>query len=666
MIFLYPQFLFALFALAIPIIIHLFNFRKTKKIYFSNSQLLKNVKEASSAKRKLKHYLILASRLLFIGFLVLAFAQPFIPVAENRGTYNSVIIYLDNSFSTSNQVQSEANALALGINYVNEIVDLYPENTQYIFLNNDFEPSANFFKTAEQVKENSTEIQYSGVTRSFNEIVAKIDQINQGNTAEVYFISDFQKSTYGSLNEMNKDTALMYNMVPLQYSTYSNIFVDSTFLSKPLLQNGQDNQLEVLLSNTGQEAVSDLIATLHVNNVQVASASVDIPPEGRGQITFPLNFNLLDYNECTIEFEDFPITFDNEFYFSLNKADPVTVMEIKDTQATTHVQYVFANESLFNFSSFGVGGIDYSQISRSDLVILNELAEVSASLSSALNDYLSQGGNVLYIPSESSTASAMDFFPKNASVSRTEGASKNELAAPDFSNPFFEYVFEEKNTGIDMPQATNLVTWRNATDNILVFKNGSPYLSVFSNQGKFYILGSPLQDDFTNFHQHALFVPIMYRMASLSKTGTEKLYYGLDQSLISVGLDTVAANYIYKLHGPDQEIIPDQRITGNELLLDIPKDILEAGHYSLILDADTLKKMAFNINRKESVLDQHQGDELVQSFSSHEDVKILDVENVSNFNDEIKENNFGKPLWKYAIIIALLCLFTEVLFLRFL
>ena len=52
MTFLYPSFLFGLFALAIPVIIHLFNFRRTKKIYFSNTLFLKKVKEASSSKLK--------------------------------------------------------------------------------------------------------------------------------------------------------------------------------------------------------------------------------------------------------------------------------------------------------------------------------------------------------------------------------------------------------------------------------------------------------------------------------------------------------------------------------------------------------------------------------------------------------------------------------------
>ena len=47
--FLYPSFLWALLFVAAPIILHLFNFRKFKKVYFSNVSLLKEIKEEIKA-----------------------------------------------------------------------------------------------------------------------------------------------------------------------------------------------------------------------------------------------------------------------------------------------------------------------------------------------------------------------------------------------------------------------------------------------------------------------------------------------------------------------------------------------------------------------------------------------------------------------------------------
>ncbi len=102
--FLYPEFLYGLITLAIPVIIHLFNFRKSKKIYFSSTRFLQSVKKSTSKKLKLKHYLILASRMLFLTFLVFAFAQPYLPGLDKNPQAESVYIYLDNSLSMSGKV----------------------------------------------------------------------------------------------------------------------------------------------------------------------------------------------------------------------------------------------------------------------------------------------------------------------------------------------------------------------------------------------------------------------------------------------------------------------------------------------------------------------------------------------------------------------------------
>ena len=75
--FLYPNFLWAISLIAIPIAIHLFNFRKYKKVYFSDISLLKNVNTQTKKQSKLKHILVLISRILALTCLVFAFSYPY-------------------------------------------------------------------------------------------------------------------------------------------------------------------------------------------------------------------------------------------------------------------------------------------------------------------------------------------------------------------------------------------------------------------------------------------------------------------------------------------------------------------------------------------------------------------------------------------------------------
>ena len=93
-----PHLLYALFAIAIPIIIHLFNFRKHKTIYFSSVRFLKKIKEENKKTSELKNILVLLSRILAISFLVIAFAKPYIPTDSTQNP-NDILLYLDNSQS---------------------------------------------------------------------------------------------------------------------------------------------------------------------------------------------------------------------------------------------------------------------------------------------------------------------------------------------------------------------------------------------------------------------------------------------------------------------------------------------------------------------------------------------------------------------------------------
>ncbi|MGB0178389.1 MAG: BatA domain-containing protein, partial [Owenweeksia sp.] len=102
--FLYPQFFWALFALTIPVIVHLFNFRRYKTIYFSNNRFLQAIQKKSQSFNQLRHLIILCCRLLALALLVIAFTQPYIPAKESGAEQSSyAALYIDNSLSMKTQ-----------------------------------------------------------------------------------------------------------------------------------------------------------------------------------------------------------------------------------------------------------------------------------------------------------------------------------------------------------------------------------------------------------------------------------------------------------------------------------------------------------------------------------------------------------------------------------
>ena len=125
-----PQLLYFLFAIAIPILIHLFNFRKHKTIYFSSIRFLKEIKEYNRKRSNLRNLLILLSRILAISFLVLAFAKPYIPLESQNKTTENIFIYIDNSFSMDAENEN-GRLLAIAKEKARSIINAYPSESNF-------------------------------------------------------------------------------------------------------------------------------------------------------------------------------------------------------------------------------------------------------------------------------------------------------------------------------------------------------------------------------------------------------------------------------------------------------------------------------------------------------------------------------------------------------
>jgi hypothetical protein len=668
--FLYPEFLFGLFALAIPIIIHLFNFRRSKRVYFSSTRFLQNIKKATSQKRKLKHYLILFSRLLFLTFLVLAFAQPYLPSENKNPQAESVYIYLDNSSSMSNQVNGTTTSLNLGIDYINSILELYPTNTSYRLVTNEFAPFSNALKSKTEIEEILTEIRLSTISRTVPEAYSRltsagVQQSNRGK--DIFVITDFQKSTVGSIDQLEFDSLDQVFVAPIQFDQTKNVFIDTVYLSNPFLVANQQNQLNVVLKNYGHEDAEELPLKLFINDIQTASSTLDIAAGSTEDITFEISFNLERVNQCRLSFEDYPVTFDNDFYFVLRLENRINILEVREEQGTSSISQVYANSSLFNHTQQNASNLDYSLIRQSDLVIINSLNSIDNSLSLELSNHIEEGGSMLLIPGRNPDVSSYQQIIPSMRPTALDSLPVS-VATPDLADPFFENIFESTEERFDMPNARPLMTWGGMHQSLLKLRNNLNFLSEMQQQGTIFILSTPLEDQFTNFHRHALFVPVMYRMASLSKKAFEAPYYNINLPTITLQIDSLNQQEILKMQdlNAENEIIPNQRVSVNELVLELPKNTLEPGFYELKGESKTMATFAFNLDKNESNLEQMNMDEINQAFAYQANVTIFDVNDADNFSNEVKKNKFGVPLWKYAIILALIFLLAEVLLIRFL
>ena len=169
--FLYPQFLYALASLAIPIIIHLFNFRKFKTVYFSNVRFLKEVKQQTKAQSELKHLLVLLSRLLAITALVLAFAQPYIPENNQKlADKNAISVYVDNSFSMDAENES-GKLLQTAQQKAEAVAQVYQNTDEFQIITNDLSGKHQRLMSKELFIEQLFEIESSSHTTPISKLV---------------------------------------------------------------------------------------------------------------------------------------------------------------------------------------------------------------------------------------------------------------------------------------------------------------------------------------------------------------------------------------------------------------------------------------------------------------------------------------------------------------
>ncbi len=658
MTFLYPGFLWALFALAIPLIIHLFNFRRTQKIYFSSTRFIREVQETSSSKRRLKHWLVLASRLFFIFFLVIVFAQPIIPAKQQLQAGSTVALYVDNSLSMSAPVDGATRAFDASLIAARAITDVFPADTRYRLLTNDFEPFANTLKTKAEVQEALAKLRLSSKSRRADEVVSRLSRL--GKEQDVFWLSDFQQSTFGTLTPLDSNTR--FHLVPFQITATSNIYIDTVFLDNPFAIGGEQNKLSLRLVNDGKTDRTQLNVRLVIDGLQVGTVNTDVPANSNALVSFVLTSSQQRIQKALIAFGDSPITFDNEFYLSLSFANRIKIVQIAERQSASVVEKLYANNQLFDLISYYSTNINFSQLTQADLVVINELERIDAPLQMALKSFTDAGGTVLLIPAANPDITTYQALLP--SIVKAKQETLQELARPDSRNPFFTNVFQEQPSKMAMPLVKNSIQWGDDRQAILKQQDEQPYLSFLPTQGKLYVLGGPLQSSYGSFLNHALIVPVMYRIAAYSRRNEQPLYQLLSQPLVSVNSDSLSENKLISLKGKTQ-VTPSQRVINKQVLLDLAGLDLEAGHYEAIVDSDTLSTLAFNQTKNESMMKFLNEEALINYFGGQADVYNITSSSADAMTGVLKENYQGTSLWKYALMLALLFILIEVLLIRF-
>lgn len=667
--FLYPAFLFALLTLIIPLLIHLFSFRRYKKVYFSNVQFLQEVQQQQASRRNLKERLILAARMLALTFIVLAFARPYINGNNDDdaiGKQQVVSIFVDNSHSMET-LNREGSLLDEAKQKAKQIAAAYPINSRFQLLTQDFEGRHQRLLNKDEFNDAVDPVKISSQSRNISQINERqqsLINLQGGVSARFYFISDFQKNIIAG--EVNKLPAI--NIVQLKANTLPNVAVDSAWLLNATHRPGESEKLVVRLRNYAEKKAIKIPLKLTINGAQKAIGSFTV--DARSAQTDTLSFSGLQagWQRGQIQLQDNPVTFDNNFYFAFNVKKQQPVLLVTGGTPNKYLSALFAADPFFKVSQTGDGNVDYSALANYPLVVLSDVDAISSGLAQQLKGYVAKGGNLMFFPSANGNVASYQSLlqPMGASYPQALVTGDAKVSAINMQSPVFKNTFEVAPQNPDLPQVKKYFKLAGGTktgEYLMKLQTGDVvWQSSASGSGKVYVSALSLDESFSNLPVHALFVPVVLRVALLSGRDMP-LFHTLGSN---EGIETVpmqaSEKELVKLIKGKQTIIPDVRQQDGSTLLYLPGQLHETGLYDLKKGDSTAAVLAFNDNRAESDLEYLTANELSKLTGGKGKVLTGDAVNTANI---AVTTNSAMQLWKLCIILALVCLAAETLLVRY-
>ncbi len=236
--------LWALTAILIPIAVHLFNLRRYKLVYFSNTNILKNIQQENAKTKKLKYWVVLSLRCLFIIALVLAFAFPYHPTEQvNLDADDMVVgVYVDNSMSMK-ALSDKSTLLEDARESARNLVRQCPPATRFLLMTNSFEIRNEYPMNQEEMLDQLDRMSLDGPPVRLNEVMDRFVMLRQHHgfgPSALFLFSDFQTNTV-DLSDVQQDSLMRVFIVPIQAEIQSNLSIDTLWIGSPVVQPGLAN-----------------------------------------------------------------------------------------------------------------------------------------------------------------------------------------------------------------------------------------------------------------------------------------------------------------------------------------------------------------------------------------------------------------------------------------
>ncbi len=636
----HPEILNFLFLLIIPILVHLFQLRRFKKEYFTNVKILKELSVQTRKSSTIKKWLLLATRLLLLAALIMAFAQPFFLSKDNKNVTNELYIVLDNSFS----MQSKGKNGELLKRAIQDLLQHTPEAQNFSLVT----CSQNFWNTdIKSIQKELQNLSYSPNAFNLDQLLTQINSRKTAFNKDVFLITDAVGLQQKQLKGFDKTSNVNF-FIP-KSEQQNNVAVDSVFINQTL---NNFYEISVKLSAYGDDLKPTPIA-LYNQNKLVAKTIISFDSKTKIQ-----NFTIpkADFHGY-VSITDNSLDYDNNFYFTISKPQKTQVLAIGEVQKSEFLRRIYT-ENDFVFQTSEVAQLDYNAIEKQDAIVINEISEIPQALQTTLKNFVQKGGNLIMIPSEKQNVASTNVFLKdfgNIQFKNIDNTEK-QITKIAFNHPLYANVFEKKADNFQYPTTKTAFNISATNPAVLSYADQNPFLTAIQNPlSNVYVFAAALNKQNSNFQNAPLIVPTFFNMAqSLKKTGVTAINIGNKTPFLVEG--NLGKDEIAEVKGSEETFVPIQQLLDKKIKLtfnDLPNF---AGNYGIFSKKNLLQNISFNYSRTESKVG-------IDNESILDDFKIQN--SVESFFENLQINRTDNQIWKWFAIFALIFLILEIFIQKF-
>ena len=675
--FLNPFLLLGLAAAAIPIAVHLFNFRRPDRVDFSTLRFLREIEATAMRRVRIRQWLLLALRTLAVVCLALAFARP--TSMANAGVFEegaarSLVLVLDNSRSMTLRDAQGAlldQAKALGATVIDATGSGDERTVSPVARPLEYRPAP--FQTTGPALDALDATPALAGAEALTAAIARAGSLLDGAAhprREIVVVSDLQAATFTDSTSAALPEGISVTLLSVGARRQVNTAVTDVRVVSQIIEPGRPVQIEATVTRFGGRP-GTVGASLVLDGQRVAETAVDVVPDVPVRVPFTVTPPARGWLGGEVRIEGDDAEWDDVRYFALQVPPPPRVLVVRGEGAradlVTLALGVAAEAGGLVLNEIAEGSLPGADLADLDAVVL--VGPTSVSDPGRLAGFVAGGGGLLAFPGDQAEAlnpvlASLGAGRIDGTVGVTDGETIGRTTSLLLDHPLFAGVFDAANPTPEAVDLRKIARYRpgGADETTLIdTQTGVPLVQeIRSGEGRALLFGVAPDLAWSDLPQRGLFVPLLYRAAAYLAAGSSVADAGtLDREGGSIRVEGVEAGTALRLIGPDGVALPPaQRTVPGGVVLDVG-EIARAGLYRVVQGERTLRVVAVNEDARESDPAALDPDEAARRLAEITGAPVEVVTEAGGLGED--GGRSGTPLWTVFLGLALACLVAETL-----